>query len=368
MLSNFKVRLMEDLFDKIYEAAIAPDVWPTVMEGLSDVAGGDGGVIFTHGLQKWIASPKAHDRVKAYVDEGWHTRTSRTERLIKKSYTHPGFIGDLDVFTRDELEREDVYSKFLRPVGWGWGAATIVSAPSGDLIAIDIERRFDRGPIEPEIIHQLDVLRPHLARAGLLSGRLFNERLNASVAALNSLGLAAAILGDNGKIIAVNQRLEELMPCAIHDRRGLVSLQNHTANGLLSEAISNIGPSGDRKSVRSIPLAATDYHSPLILHLIPVRGVAHDIFSGARAFMVITPLKQRAPLNVTLLQGLFDLTPAESRIALAISHRKQIDDMAVDFGVSRETIRSQVKSVLAKTACASQGELSILLTNSSIFD
>jgi DNA-binding CsgD family transcriptional regulator len=64
-----------------------------------------------------------------------------------------------------------------------------------------------------------------------------------------------------------------------------------------------------------------------------------------------------------LLNGLFDLSPAEVRVANGLLQGKTIEDLAVGSGLSRETIRSQVKAVLAKTGTARQSDLVSLLAN-----
>jgi DNA-binding CsgD family transcriptional regulator len=350
--------MIEALIDQIYEAAIAPEQWPAALDALSDLIDGDGGVLFTNCMQKWVASPGKDDLVAEYVAQGWLARTSRSRRLFEAR--RAGFLTDFDVFSPDEVEKEPVFTEFLRPRGLGWSVATVITSPSGDFIAIDLERRHSRGPVEKEIVSRLDRLRPHLARAALLSGRLFLQRIQSAAAALDLIGLAAAVLGANGRPLVMNAHCERLTPHLLRERRGRIEIAHAAADALLVEALGRIK---DPTSVRSIPVAATAGLPPTILHLIPARGAAHDIFSGAHAILVATPLApnfESAPA-VELVQGLFDLTPAEARVARAIAQRKTIDGIATEFAVSRETIRTQVKSVLAKTGYARQSDLALTL-------
>jgi DNA-binding CsgD family transcriptional regulator len=79
--------------------------------------------------------------------------------------------------------------------------------------------------------------------------------------------------------------------------------------------------------------------------------------------LVATPLGSSQTLSGDLLNGLFDLSPAEIRAAQGLLAGKSIDDLAADLGLSRETIRSQVKAVLAKTGTSRQADLMALLSN-----
>ena len=79
--------------------------------------------------------------------------------------------------------------------------------------------------------------------------------------------------------------------------------------------------------------------------------------------LVVTPLGSSETLSGDLLNGLFDLSPAEIRAAQGLLAGKSIEDLATDLGLSRETIRSQVKAVLAKTGTSRQADLIALLSN-----
>ena len=62
------------------------------------------------------------------------------------------------------------------------------------------------------------------------------------------------------------------------------------------------------------------------------------------------------------MKGLFDLTPAEARVACGIGEAKSIEALAAQLGVSRETVRVQLKAVLGKTGLNRQAELASLLS------
>jgi hypothetical protein len=61
------------------------------------------------------------------------------------------------------------------------------------------------------------------------------------------------------------------------------------------------------------------------------------------AILVITRLGSSKTLPDDLLNGLFDLSPAEIRAANGLPQGESIEDIATNFGLSRETIRTQVK-------------------------
>ncbi|WP_407519405.1 helix-turn-helix transcriptional regulator [Methylobacterium oryzisoli] len=348
-----------DLVDRVYEAAMLPELWPAVLADLSRFAEGDGALLFTiDGSDfRYMASDGIDAVVADYVAEGWPARTDRAARLFERR--HAGFLTDLDVYTPAEVEEAPVYRDFLRPRGLGWGAASAIVVPTGDCLVFDVERSHARGPVPPEAVARLDRLRPHLARAATLSARLRLQTLHGAAQALDTLGLPAVVLGSRGKILAMSEACEGLPPGLLTEGRRLV-LGDPGADRLLAQALDGLGHE-DRPSVRSIPLPAGQGREPMILHVVPIRRAGADLFNAASSLAVVTPLTRKAPPCPTVLEGLFDLTGAEARVARGIADCRTVDQIAGEFGLSRETVRSQLKAVLAKTGMSRQSELVGLL-------
>ena len=353
----------ESLVDRIYEAALVPEQWPAVLGTLSALSGGAGGLLFTSRLDRirWTGSPDIYDLFNEFLREGWAAINPRMPRMA--ALNHPGFIRDYDCFTPDELDRDPVYTGFYRKRGLGWVLGTMVSVPTGDSLIFSFERSFEKGPVPAEWIAFFDSLRPHLARAALMASRLGLERAQSMASALQMLGLPAGVLASNARITAANPLFETLMPEVAQDRRDRLHLTDVGADRLLGEALERIARrlEGAGAMVSSIPVAARKARPPLIVHVVPVRGTAHDVFSRVASLVVVTPVDQGAVPGAMVLQGLFDLTPAEARVAAAIGEGRTIEAIAAAGGVSRETVRSQLKGVLAKAGVSRQVDLVRLL-------
>jgi DNA-binding CsgD family transcriptional regulator len=102
-----------------------------------------------------------------------------------------------------------------------------------------------------------------------------------------------------------------------------------------------------------------------VLHLLPIRRLAHDIFARTTALVVATPLTPASIPQADLLGGLFDLSPAEDRVARALMGGMSLQDCARTFGVAQDTVRKQLKSIFAKTATSRQTELLQLLASTT---
>ena len=98
-------------------------------------------------------------------------------------------------------------------------------------------------------------------------------------------------------------------------------------------------------------------------HLVPIRRSAHDIFGRSCALLIVTPVTGRKAPPVELLRSLFDLTPAEARVARGLATGESLDDIAATGGVTRNTVRSQLQQVFEKIGCTRQAEVTALLSN-----
>jgi DNA-binding CsgD family transcriptional regulator len=355
---------METLIDRIYEAALVPDRWNQVLEALNRIGGGIGATLFTasDGPTRWIATPALHDLLQRLVASDSLGGNDRHLRAL--ALNHAGFIGDQHLFTPEERLNSPFHQRCLLPNGLGWCAGTLIRPPSGDTLILSVERREQDGPASPEIFTHLDALRPHLARAALVSSRLRLEQASAAVAALEMMGLPAAMLGRSGRAIAMNDLLAAMTPQVVQDRQDRLQLANKEADILLASAVEALR-TGQNGATRSIPIPAQENHSPLVLHVVPVRGMARDVFNATLALLVVTAVTHGEVAPADIIQGLFDLTPAEARVARSIAQGNTPESTAAGQGVSVETIRKQLAAVLSKTGLRRQASLVGLLTGTA---
>jgi DNA-binding CsgD family transcriptional regulator len=349
----------EGFVDRIYEAAVVSETWPGVLNDITRIADAHGAVLIAvHGTSaRWIpTSPEIDEITRYHYERG---ENERTRRLLAAQ--RAGFVTDYDVFTPDEIAAEPLFRDYLIPRGLGSGVATAIFSPSGDAFIFHAECAHASGPVSREVVARLDRARPHLARAALLSARLEMQRAQAAAEALELLRLPGAVLRHGGRLLAANNLLAELIPTVVQDRTARLTLVDPAADRLFSDALAQLASDFDSKAVRSIPIPASEGRGPLIVHVLPVRGAANDIFTTAASIVVLTPVAIRdAPAGV--VQGLFDLTAAEARVASLIASGRPPREAAVTLGITEGTARTTLKRVFAKVGVSRQSELAALLS------
>ncbi|WP_173045469.1 LuxR C-terminal-related transcriptional regulator [Bosea sp. ANAM02] len=350
----------EKLIDRIYEAAVVPELWPGVLQDVSLLGGCFGGVLFTTAARevtRWTSSESA----KSIFEDFLSNRAAQEDNIRLKygvAAKHHGFFGNHQLYGRAEMDRSPMYSNFFFPKGLGYAAGSVLPMPNGDIAVFNLERRYSDGPVSSEEIARLNAVRPHLARAAALSTRLNLQRARAIVDALNSAGMPAAILGGQNELLAANSLLEKMSDQIVFLAHGKLALGNAASNRLLMDGLAN----RSRPATSSIPIPARADSPAAVMHALPLPGEASDVFNGARTLLVVTRLDRPTSPTAELLTGLFDLTASEARVARGIAEGKSTDEVAAALGLSRETVRFYLKGIFGKTGVARQSDLIALLS------
>ena len=353
--------------DDVYEAAFVPEMWPRLFERISERIHAALGSIYIQNVDgsfRWIGTEGATCLFSEF--QAIHPPLEHIRLKKAKELQHEGFYTDLD-FNDPLIFEHPTYRDFLYPRDFGWFTETAFNLPTGDKIWIGFERRKDRGPFESTYIEALNGLRPHLGRAAILSAQLSLERAKGMIEALNAIGIPAAVLRTNGKLSIANGHFQSLIPSVVQDRRDRMLLTDESADALLADTLMRIGSKDAAGQSRSIPVPAQTGRPPLIFHVFPVCGAVNDLFSRGLALVIGTPIDRTLVPTAEVLQVLFDLTPAEARVARAVAQGKTVEAIALSNGVSRETVRTQLASVLAKTGMSRQAELVALLAGKALF-
>jgi DNA-binding CsgD family transcriptional regulator len=350
---------MSELIDLIYECAFVPDLWPEVLAKLVQLDGAlSGWLCISNGnVIRWAASSEeARADLRPLMESGWIPRSERFNRLLRAKQT--GFIPDSTLYMPEEMRDDPAYRDMLYPRGMGWASATAIALPTGDDMVIALERAYDQGSASSAVLETLNEVHAHLARASLVAARLQLERAQAATQALALLGIPALVFADNGKTLAANQLIETLSGFILWRAEDRIGLKDTRADALLRDAIATVDRD-DTPSVRSFPVRHAG--AAMIAHVVPIRGAAREIFFRCAAMLMLTPVTRPEAPSVDLIRSLFDLTPAEARVARSLAAGQTVKGIAAESGTSANTVRSHVKVVLTKVGYSRQSDVVALL-------
>jgi DNA-binding CsgD family transcriptional regulator len=352
----------DDLIDRIYECAFVPEHWVRLLDEVTALTGARGGMLYS--VDAWDFGDDRRfnwpcsDKVRSMMLNAPSTKFLGESGILRDLFAsqHQGFLREIDVCDPGALADDPLYRDVLIPAGLGKSARIFVKAPTGDNLVLSWQREYGKDPFEDSLIAQLDLLRPHLARTMLTSARLQLERARATTDALEMLGLPALVFNDAGKVIAANSLIEALSGLIHWRARDRMAFTNLAVDALFKQASEAIDHNG-ATTPRSFVVRNDQGVSSMVGHVIPIRRDARDILAMCSGVLMLTPLTRAKAPPVELVQSLFDLTPAEARVARSLTTGKSIEQIAVESGVALATVRTQVRGVLEKTGCHRQAEV-----------
>lgn len=213
----------------------------------------------------------------------------------------------------------------------------------------------------------------------------------------NTLRISRRIeLGDAGRREALLAFDRARQPMVVLDRSGYAIYTNEPARRILGQAdglsikfgrfvFQNVSIQGEFERVLRLALQclgkdiAPATHvvrvprrgpgSPYALSVIPLTSSADraSLPDGAGCMVLVYDLERPNPLPIDRLALLYRLTPAEARVCEAIFRLGSVDGTANDLCLTRNTVRSHLKSIYAKFGVVSQGQLMMRLANSLRF-
>jgi DNA-binding CsgD family transcriptional regulator len=231
--------------------------------------------------------------------------------------------------------------------------------PTGELVVFSFDRWTREGPHRQQHLAALNALYPHLARTALVAARLRLDRASTAAMTLQMIGLPAAVLTNSGRLLSSNTSFDRLTSLVLPSAFGLVVIADPRAHRLLQEALDpNSG------TIRSIPIAEAEGRRPCVLHVLPLRRNAHDIFSGGDMLIALTTLSaSSASPSAAVLESLFDLTQSEVSFTTALMQGLTVQEAARTCGLTESSGRTYLARIFAKTGTHRQSELITLLSS-----
>lgn len=257
----------------------------------------------------------------------------------------------------------EIQNEYFRPIGGGQGVGFKLFDDRDRFCMISLHRHVDARRIDDDDVATLRIVVAHIRRALRVQRQLAGvERLNGSLlAALDYLPNAVFVIDRHAAPVSMNRAADALLrnpdgPLRIKHGRLVTALAADTSP-LASAIATLVGCVG----VPDLP--------PPLLRVSGRTGTAYGVMLGpvpasdatwaneTLALLFVSAGGQVAAPVAAILKQEFGLTDAEAAVAAGLGQGLAGDEIAARRGVSQETVRSQIKSLLSKTDTRSQARL-----------
>lgn len=263
---------------------------------------------------------------------------------------------DQDVLPRAQLHRSEYYNDYLRPLGLEGAAGLALTRRDGTAVLLGVVLG-DADPETPALImRRIGGLMPVMSRV-LDYYRRPDAGMLAADQVVEVLGSGLCLFGWDGRFLHLSRSAEALgqaLDLFVAEPLGRVRLKPDLLQEARQEMLRWDYTGPVQRVIRLKDCRLTLFRSS--------RSSMSELLCGPVVGLIIEPMRSWLdPHHEHELVRRYRLTGAELRALRGIAAGASIQDMAESSGRSVETLRSQVKSLLYKTGCATQLQLLHLL-------
>ncbi|MGH8563773.1 MAG: hypothetical protein ACREXW_06640 [Gammaproteobacteria bacterium] len=371
------------LIARIYDCAGGQDDWAPMLAELARFMGAERSLLFS------LLPRPEHERIwvghevppEALAEYGgyYHERDVVLQTAVEQSRFHAGrAIADETLMPKRCFRSSEYYQDFFRRMGILHTCSGIVfdqDAPAGISPALLV---FYRGPerpaFTPEDERLVELFIPHLQRAVQIAVQIDGARMLSAVRdrMFEASPYGMAVCSRDGRVLYANARMDRILEAqdGLAYREGRITVSRERDHEAFLRALAACAappaiaaPLEDAFRIHR-PSGKTAY--AVRMHRLPAWDRMLGLGVQAVACLQITDPAE-GPRDLTEpLRRLYGLTIAESRLAAALARGDAPKKAAQRFQVTENTIRTQLKSVLAKTGVRRQVDLVLLISRLAV--
>jgi DNA-binding CsgD family transcriptional regulator len=356
--------LFQQVVESIYEAAAEPGTWSDALDRLDRLFNANSAHLFL-----WDGAAKrrvAAFRSRSFSDDHsewdyFHEMNPRRKILARLPLATP--MNCADYIDDAAVSRSEFFTDYSLPARRRYLLGANVYREDAATTSIAVMRPPDEEPFNQEDKLYLARLMPHLVRVSR-----FDRRMRAalrdgdlSTAALDRLSDAILVVDVQGRLVRSNatarRMFESTGPLRLRSGRIRAEFMAQSSRLLALVAEAATGAVAAAKNEGAMCLGHPDGEQWLavIAPLMPNVGI-FDLSDRRFVLIVATPVRVSRSVEDRLRQA-YGLTLAEARLAGRIVQGARLDEISDELQLSIATLRTQLKSVLAKTETRRQGEL-----------
>lgn len=357
---------IDAVLDLVYDAALEPRLWPQALSRVAVMSNAVGALVvrddFAHPERSFLLPGRlAPELYENYVEE----YMAGNPWAIAATRIPAGEIVSLtDIVPADALMRTRFYDDILRPQGILHCLVETASRTGTGALSVAVVRSPKAGPGDDEDRAQFARLSHHLARAARLTVRIADatRQQTALEHALDVLDRGIVLVDRGLRLVWANRAADRILAAndGLSLSRGIVHGVSPAVTHALASLVTRVA--SRRRGPWAIRADRPSLAEPYVVFAAPL-GTAErwPAAGGAAAVLVVTDPAACPGTDEALLSAIYELTPAEARVALFMATGHGLARTARLLHLSQNTVHTHLQRVFRKLGVCRQAELSRLI-------
>ncbi len=362
----------ETVVENLYKAALGDVTWVSAAALINDLIRTSGHSVTYFETGRGGERPRIHWS-RFFV--GTERRPDLEQSYFSSFYPHdeavPRLLGlrdcelvhKSDLYTDREKKKSSAYNQYYRLYNAQDALYMGIDGPEDSEMIMCFVNSIERGGWGHDQIKAIRRLAPHMRQFVRVRRVLADASATSASLAdlLDNRQLGLIQLDRGGRILEANDRARDILRKGdgLHDHGGELAARHKEEDGELRRLLAGAVPSlGDQGAGGFVKITRRRAPAPLILEIHPVRHMGALIDSRQLgALVLIVDLATRPRVAPGLVADLLGLTPAESRVAVAVAAGQTVAGAAHEVGCAESTVRTHLKRVYRKLGICKQTEL-----------
>jgi DNA-binding CsgD family transcriptional regulator len=356
-----------ELVGTAYDAALDPELWPSVLEKLCGFARATTANLFSQDVVNQTASRIFNWGGEPYYHALYIEKYARLNPVFPKGLSFP--VGEVmsltDVISYDEYRKSQFYKEWAGPQGLVDFTGIIVEKVASSLAALAVVRHERDGLVDDEMLRRMRLVAPHLRRA-LLIGKVIdlNKAKTASFAeTIDGLGSGVFLVDGRGSLAHANTCGQAMLDAEdpLKLVEGVLVASDSAVQASLSKAFaaSIEGDGAMEVGGMALPLMSQS-GGRFIAHVLPLTSGARRAAGAnysAVAALFVREASIDVPTAINAAAQLYGLTPAEEKVLRGVIEVGGVTEVASMLGAAKSTVKTHLEHVFKKTGTRRQVEL-----------
>ncbi len=359
-----------ELIGSIYQGALEEVPWQSFLARLRELMGA---VNTTLVLRPPSDKGKGLLLTDGGVEEGILIYNERFFALDPFVGLKPGEVTSLLEFIGEEqLLSSELYQVCMKPAGIFDSLGADMYVPGEVEARLRVARSKQAQPFTHADRALVGSIIPHLERAISIHARLNKIESERALyaGAVEQLSVGTIILDENARLLNCNAMASELFEqkdglYCVKDR---LQLSNTERTAELQQLIGEVMDSQRAERPAVVQALRVERPSGLADLGLVIRPVPGNAWSQGKAVpsvvIFVSDPEQSSDAPIQAIARLFGFTPTEASLAMLLANGLTLDESAEQLHVSRNTVRTHLRSVFAKTGVSRQPMLVRLILKS----